>query len=392
MDDFIKRGYIEFRTLSPVYIGCGRTAGKKEYLYDTKTGRVEILQMDKVFDRIQSLGLTDVFEKYLLAESKEDRWKAGSDLLSFLRNNRIPEREYSTWSDEIVSVADPDMNFRSVKDINLFVRNERGMPFVPGSGFKGMLRTALETEYYLKDREQSAEMADRIRRRVQENESRPLRRDKFLKNEDSDIDVASMHRELFAPKDNEPAYKNLRDQKNDILRGLLVGDSEELTWDDMCICEKIDLNTLGVQKSLNVLREAIKPGVTIRIPITIDTRICQYTVSDILGAIRSFNTNYLTTFANKFSDAPKTGENTTTFFLGGGTGYASKTVTYGILSGTDAVDQVSRIINTTLNNRARQQHGHRSDVRKGVSPHILKCTKYNGKLMQMGACCVTKYL
>ena len=82
----------------------------------------------------------------------------------------------------------------------------------------------------------------------------------------------------------------------------------------------------------------------------------------------------------------------TTFFLGGGTGYVSKTVTYGILSEKDAVDQVSRIINATLNNCTRQEHGHRNDVRKGVSPHILKCTKYKGRLMQMGACCVTKYL
>ena len=92
-----------------------------------------------------------------------------------------------------------------------------------------------------------------------------------------------------------------------------------------------------------------------------------------------------------FDKAPKTKGNSTTFFLGGGTGYVSKTVTYGILSGREAVDNVSKIINATLNNRARQEHGHHNDVRKGVSPHILKCTRYNGTLMQMGACCVVKY-
>ena len=138
-------------------------------------------------------------------------------------------------------------------------------------------------------------------------------------------------------------------------------------------------------------REAIKPGVVIRMPISIYTRICKYTTADILNVIKIFNTNYLTTFANKFDKAPKTKRDSTTFFLGGGTGYVSKTVTYGILSGREAVDNVSKIINATLNNRARQEHGHHNDVRKGVSPHILKCTRYKGTLMQMGACCVVKY-
>ena len=52
-------------------------------------------------------------------------------------------------------------------------------------------------------------------------------------------------------------------------------------------------------------REAIKPGVVIRMPISIYTRICKYTTADILNAIKIFNTNYLTTFANKFDKAPR---------------------------------------------------------------------------------------
>ena len=62
MDDFIKRGYFEFKTLSPVYIGCGRTVSKKEYLFDSKTGKIEILQMNKVFDKICRLGHEKEFE------------------------------------------------------------------------------------------------------------------------------------------------------------------------------------------------------------------------------------------------------------------------------------------------------------------------------------------
>ena len=66
MGEFIKRGYIDFKTLAPVYIGCGRTAGKKEYLFDQWSGTIEILQIDKVFSRLTKLGLVNEVEKYLL--------------------------------------------------------------------------------------------------------------------------------------------------------------------------------------------------------------------------------------------------------------------------------------------------------------------------------------
>lgn len=391
MTDFIKRGCIQFKTLAPVHIGCGRTVGKKEYLYDKDNGTMIILQMDKVFERICKLGLADRFEKYLLSPEEEAKREGEGDLYGFVRNNRIPEREYRTWSDEIVRVADPDMNYHSIKDINLFARNERGMPYIPASGFKGMLRTVLEMDHYLKDRDQAREMGERIKDEVEKFSYRTPRRDKILKQEDADIDVASVHAKLYDARDRESEEKNLRDQKNDILRGLVVGDSDELSWKDMCICQKYDLNMDGVLRPFNVLRESIKPGVVIRIPIAIDTRVCRYSIEDIVSAIRSFYANYLGVFISRFSNAPRTRGNSTTFFLGGGTGYVSKTVTYGILTGEDAVDTVAKIIDATIGAKVAQKHGHGRDVEKGVSPHILKCTKYNGMLMQMGTCCVTGY-
>ena len=397
MGEFIKRGYIDFKTLAPVYIGCGRTAGKKEYLFDQWSGTIEILQIDKVFSRLTKLGLVNEFEKYLLATEKEEQYETGRDLLGFVKKNRIPASEYTTWSDEIVRVADSDISYHSIKDINLFVRNEQGLPYIPASGFKGMLRTALETKYYLQDHEEAESMAAKIRQQVLQPQTGPdgrvryPRREQFLKQEDSDIDVASMHQAIFEPQDGESAAKSLRNQKNDVMRGVLVGDSAALSWDDMCICQKIDLAKNDEERKLNVLREAIKPGIRIRMPIAIDTKVCKFTMTDIIAAIRMFNENYLKAFSGKFSTAPITRGNATTFFLGGGTGYVSKTVTYGILNRADDVRTVSKIIDATLNDKGRREHGHNRDAEKGVSPHMIKCTRYNDQLMQMGACCVVQY-
>ncbi len=392
MEDYIKRGIIEFITLAPVYIGCGQAASKKEYLYDAEKGKIEILQMGKVFDRICRLGLEKEFEEYLLTPVDNRGGRGGPELVDFMHRNRIPEREYRTWSDEVLTFADSKMNYRSIKDISLFARNERGLPYVPASGFKGMLRTVLETEHYLKNREGARELGKEIIREVDDPDPRRKRRDKFLKEQDSRADVESMHKEMFEPqrKDERPG-KNLSDQKNDILRGFLVGDSRPLSWDDMCICEKIDLNLDGEERLLNVQREAIRPGVKIKIPIRIDTRICRYTLPDIVDAIKSFDRNYRDVFSSHFTAVPPTGDKYTTFFLGGGTGYVSKTIIYGILEGKEAVETVSKITNQTLSPRHQKEHNHQNDPRKGISPHVLKCTRYNGRLYQMGECRVLHY-
>lgn len=73
--------------------------------------------------------------------------------------------------------------------------------------------------------------------------------------------------------------------------------------------------------------------------------------------------------------------------MGGGCGYAAKTFTYPLL-GRGGVETVSKIIDSTLPFRARDQHKHRLDRQKGVSPHMLKCTQYQKQLYEMGACSV----
>ena len=62
--------------------------------------------------------------------------------------------------------------------------------------------------------------------------------------------------------------------------------------------------------------------------------------------------------------------------LGGGAGYPSKTISYGLASGREAHFMVSHVINETLPERVRNLHGHNKDVSLGISPHMLKCTIY----------------
>ena len=237
----------------------------------------------------------------------------------------------------------------------------------------------------MEHRDEANEITDSI------HAARKQNRNRYLSDEDKMIDVKSMHREMFEVYKNNPE-KSLADQNNDMLRGLLVGDSESLSLEDMCICQKIDLTVRGEQRPLNLVRECIKPGVVIRIPITIDTSVCSFTMKDILAAMEEYYKNYISQFSSHFTGCPPTRGNKTTFYLGGGAGYLSKTVTYGIMHGAEAVRTTAEIIDQTLPPKVRDMHKHRLDFQKGVSPHLLKCTLYRGSLCQMGACCVKRYV
>ena len=375
MESYLRRGYIEFLTLSPVFIGSGKELNKKEYIYDRNTGSLCLVDFRKMCEGLQSRKLIDAFESYLMEDVEATNRKQGGyprqsrELIHFLRDNRVPEAAYKNWYIGSVKVADNSMNMHSAKSIQMFMRNAQGRPFVPGSSFKGMLRTILETRYFLEHRDEANGVADSI------HAARKQNRNRYLSDEDKMIDVKSMHREMFEVYKNN-SEKSLADQNNDMLRGLLVGDSESLSLEDMCICQKID----------------IKPGVVIRIPITIDTSVCSFTMKDILAAMEEYYKNYISQFSSHFTGCPPTRGNKTTFYLGGGAGYLSKTVTYGIMHGAEAVRTTAEIIDQTLPPKVRDMHKHHLDFQKGVSPHLLKCTLYRGSLCQMGACCVKRYV
>ena len=388
MESYLYKSYIEFQTLSPVFIGGGRELNKKEYIYDRNNGSIYLVDFRKMCEGLQARRLLDAFEAYLMEDVQTQSRQQGTfynrELIHFLRDNRVPETVYKNWYIGAVKVADKSMNMHSAKSIQMFMRNAANEPYVPGSSFKGMLRTILETKYYLENRDEADEMAERIKSARKQN------RNRYLNDEDREIDIQSVHRELFEVYKDNPR-KSLADQNNDTLRGLLIGDSQPIALENMCICQKIDLTVSGEQRPLNLVRECIKPGIRIRIPITIDTRICPYSIKDILDAIREFNKNYITQFTRHFQGAPATNGNSTTFYLGGGAGYLSKTVTYGVMQGDEAVRMTAEIIDQTLPEKVREKHKHYLDARKGVSPHLLKCTLYQGRLCQMGACCVMKY-
>ena len=376
MNEFLKTYRLTFKTKAPVHIGYGRMISKKEYLFDQTEGHIEYIDIDKMYHGLCKMHMDRQYEDYLLQDD-------GSSLLYFFQTNRISRQTYQPWIRYSEMVGDPMLNNHSVKDVNEFVKGPDGLPYIPGSSIKGAFRTMLEVSEILRNSKAYSSIGSSIEREDFHGRS------SYLLDLQREVDEKAFHRELFHDKYGRYDAASL---VNDVLRGIYFSDSEPLSYDDLCLCQKIDLSTDGTYKTPNLVRECIKPNTTIEMRVTVDTGICPYNNKDILRAVADYYANCNKEFISKFHDAPIIGGNSTNFFLGAGAGFVSKTVLYAMLHGSEGRHAAATVMNNTLPNQLKRRHGHDQDESKGASPHMLKCTQFQGRKYQMGACCILKLI
>lgn len=351
------------RTEGPVFIGSGQKIGKKEYIYDRRDNLVHIPDMRKMFAFFMQRGLMPAYEDYLLNDRR--------DFSSWLYQNRVSARDYGQWIAYTLDSGDAFVDKDNRREILTAMKDAYGCPYVPGSSLKGALRTVLLGAVMLRKSDAFA----RERAAVKNADLRgPSKR--ILSREAAQAEQ-HMYNRL---KRNE---KRKEDAVNDIMSGLRIGDSEPLGMDALVLCQKIDIMTDGKERALPIFRECIRPGTEIRFPVTINPEYFHYTPQKIEQAATIFAENYDRCFLNHFPVNGISGGGN--LYLGGGCGYVSKTVSYPLL-GTGSAERVSKIIDATLPPSIRRAHKHYKDAGLGVSPHMLKCTQYDGRLYEMGAC------
>ena len=103
--------------------------------------------------------------------------------------------------------------------------------------------------------------------------------------------------------------------------------------------------------------------------------------SDINQIVADFMESYYKNFGIAFAGIKKGAEHEV--FLGGGCGFVSKTIIYPMYGRKDGIEMTRNIFDKTGVPRI---HKHDKDRIYGASPHILKCSKYQGKTIQMGLC------
>ncbi|TYQ18239.1 UNVERIFIED_CONTAM: CRISPR-associated protein Csm5 [Acetivibrio alkalicellulosi] len=365
MKSHLKTMNLEIETLSPLYIGSGKSINKKEYIYIEKGHRVLILDNNKFFNFLVKKNLIPEYEKFMLREQK--------DLYKWLIELNIRKEELELFKSYEINASDAIIADKTLKEINLFIKDKYIKPYVPGSSLKGYIKTAILSKFISEDKSFSSKVYLDMKNKLTERKLE-------FKNEEREIETKYINKLPFESK------KERNGSINSLMRGIQISDSEPIDIENIILCTKIDYKKDKSKSEIDIFRECIKPNTVIRHTFTYDHDIfkqCKIDIQFIKNSIKEFYNIQKKYHIDKFiidNDFEKIIDEEYEIYLGGGAGYNSKTLSYS-LGNNDVLHFVSKIMDKKF-----KDHKHYQDVDLGISPRTLKCTKYNNKYYIMGRC------
>lgn len=362
MKDYLKKYEVIIKTKGPVFVGDGKEIGKKEYVFLSDKS-VGVFDIEKLYAELKRRNRAAAFEKYMLENNRDNmnEWLAGQKInIADIRNTI----KYELKSCDYINRRAKGLQVMS------FIKDAYGKPYIPGSSLKGMLRTILLAMDIMDNKGKYLQSAESIDNVLDPRNTARINRTQLLKKEAGDLETIAFR--TLTRNENKPG-----DAVNDIMQGFIVSDSLPLSINDLALCQRIEVHKDGEEKSLPLLRESIKPGTEIKFMLTIDSSVCRYIGEDIIKGVKAFAQQYYDNFLVKFN---KDRLSDNTVFLGGGPGFLSKTIIYPLFGEAGVGTTVNIFYKTGVGDK------HKDDRRIKLSPHILKCTHYDGKLYQFGEC------
>ncbi len=332
--------------VGPVFVGDGRQLTKSEYYYDAPRGLVVIPDQARLFDWILRRGAEDRYEGFVLS--------GRSNLRDFLQGERVTPEELGELELYRVDPGNALTGNRPLQNLSLFRRDVQNRPYIPGSSLKGALRTLL------------------LQRLLRQSPwQRPV-----------DLEGRAPAREIedaLLSSDGRSGALHSR------MRGVLVSDSVPLQNSDLVLCAKEDRAPNGRESVLNLVRECLRPGTRVSFALTVDRRFWPGDFGALLEqSLRDSWDWYCQKYLSRFPGAPdvhRLRQEGPILFVGGGSGYFSKSIAYYAAPWDRVVAGMAGSRKYAVRNRR--------DVEVGIFPHMLKYTTCQGQKQLLGACRLT---
>ncbi|MDO5719084.1 MAG: hypothetical protein Q4P34_08875 [Tissierellia bacterium] len=161
------------------------------------------------------------------------------------------------------------------------------------------------------------------------------------------------------------------------MKNILISDSEPLSNKDLILAQKIDSFIDNKDNPLPIFRESIKPGVEVKFTMKIQDD-ASINIESIKNRIYNFYKEIDYNLLKHFDVEERDGE---FIYIGGGSGFTSKTNIYQLLDEDMGLKVVSNILDDKF-----QRKGHLNDINLGVAPRTLKNTIFEGNKYEMGLC------
>lgn len=374
----LERYEISLQTVSPVFIGSGRELTKKEYIFDRAKGVIYILNFARFIDFLSAHSLLPAYETFILQPGR-------NDLFKFLSENNIRREEFNSFVSYTIDAGEA-AHSKLFRGVQTFVKGPDGRPYIPGSSLKGALRTAIAAK--LSEKYNFKNIVSKI-----ENEANNPKGKMSDISKEADHIESQLFCRLGITDPNDPDKFGHDDIVNDFMKGISISDSTPIGFENLTLCGKYDRKPDGTVKQIPTYRECLAPGASIDFVLTLDMPVVEkvgINLKYIKEALNYFSEKYYENFERYFSvsteDLRVKTKGDAYIMLGGGAGYATKTITYPLVHDRE---RAVRLVGTIMNKQFRK-HKHENDARMyKVSPHILKTTYYKGLYYQMGRCMLT---
>lgn len=130
MKNYLKSYRIHLKVLGPVFIGSGKELSKKEYLF-LNDNQIAVMDMTKLYFELKKINKLNSFETFMLdTNDKLESWVLRHHISELIINRCI---KYTLDTGDIE-------NGKKI-EIDSFIKDPYGNPYVPGSSLKGMFRT-----------------------------------------------------------------------------------------------------------------------------------------------------------------------------------------------------------------------------------------------------------
>lgn len=364
----IKYYTVKLKTVGPLFVGSGEMLEKSEYVINLKNGRIYVIDRLKLFKGLLELGLLNEYELKVMDP------KYQMDLFRFFKEHNLLGK-YEEWVKYSYCIDDTkDMKGTQIMTC---IKDPYLMPYIPGTSLKGSLRNALLNYELSENNDRYKTIASRVQREQFKG------RRNYLRQITEDLEVTAGFNRAGSDKKKLTKFSGLR-----------ISDSKPLSLNDIILCRKIDVLPNGSKRKLPLQRECIKPGTEIEFTMEIDSGygedyFFEYSEKTILKAIHLMYNNIVEKFLYAFPDVTNYMGNL--IYVGGGSGYITKTALYSLYSDRKtAVNTASIVLDNVDSKKPRSQQkmgNHLLDPSKyKVSPHTRKCTVYKNKLYDFGLC------
>lgn len=347
----MKRVYeVSVKTIGPLHIGSGEKKNKTGYIYDYGKKTAYMVDERKFLKWVIENNLQDNFESYFI-----DNKNRHKDLYTWLKGVGMENfKEFSAYEISTDSLKKPKRG--SLNEISMAMKDKNMNAYVPGSTLKGAIRLAIISELL------HGEGAD--------NPSKYNFLDEYLRDRRKRDNYVTWKMNEIEKK----AIGVIKEKDINPFKYLQISDSDPISKDKLILSQKIDVGINTNENNISIYRESIRPGETIKFQMVLDDRFIM-DIEEIKDAIRDFFSDVDYYFLQHFGLPERKGSY---IYLGGGSGYVSKTLTYPIFD-DKGFEYAKRILD-----RKSPGKGHRHV--KFASPQRVKMTNYNRKLLEMGLC------